>query len=209
MTKDLQQRIEDVECKDSQRLLEPNAHFTNPVNEQPYLVVRNQVKWAKREDKSINPLDFFKENYSSRTTRSQLARKDSALYKILRRKNLMDEAIPHFNQAASQRGKFLGGVEKAEARDFGDDPVEYYTKHYNGLTRGQLAKEDPNLYQRLRRDELLADVPTANRFIDDPVAYYTEHYDGSTRGELAKEDRSLYQRLRRDGLLEHVPLEQR
>ena len=87
-----------------------------------------------------------------------------------------------------------------------DNPLDFLREHHDGLTRGQLHREDPSLYQRLRKDGLLEHVPTTKAdFSDDPVAYYTEHHDGLTRGELKKEDPNLYQRLRRDGLLEHVP----
>jgi len=96
-----------------------------------------------------------------------------------------------------------------EHREFGDNPVGYYRKHYDSLTRGQLKKKDPGLYARLWMDGLLEHVPTASRFGDNPVEYYRKHHGGLTRGQLQKEDPSLYQRLWRDGLLEHVPLKQR
>jgi hypothetical protein len=95
---------------------------------------------------------------------------------------------------------------RADRRNFGDDPVCYYREHYEGVTRGQLRKRDPSLYERLRREGLLEAVPgKESRFGDDPVAYYREHYEGLTRGELAKQDPTLYQRLRHDGLLGEVP----
>ena len=42
---------------------------------------------------------------------------------------------------------------------FGENPLEFYRENYPGMTRGQLGKEDQGLYQRLRRDGLLGEVP--------------------------------------------------
>lgn len=122
--------------------------------------LEDKIRWAGREDKTVNPLDFFREHYDNRTTRSQLAREDFSLYRILSRKGLLDEAIPDFNQGASERGRIGGST---GARDLGDDPIAYYTEHHDGLTRGQLRKEDPSLYQRLRRDGLLEHIPLKQR----------------------------------------------
>ena len=85
------------------------------------------------------------------------------------------------------------------------EPIDFYRQYHAGLTRGQLKKQDPSLYQRLRRDGLLGNVPVSSRFGDNPVVYYQQHHAGLTRGELAKQDPSLYQRLWRDGLLGNVP----
>ena len=86
-----------------------------------------------------------------------------------------------------------------------DGPLAEYRARYAGLTRGELAKRDNALYQRLRRAGLLDHVPTKHRLIDDALAYYRAHYVGLTRGELGKRDPSLYQRLRRQRLLASVP----
>ena len=98
-------------------------------------------------------------------------------------------------------------VKWAERGDKKQSPLEFFRKHYiAGLTRGQLRKQDSSLYQRLRRDGLLENVPVSRTdFGNDPVAYYQEHHAGLTRGQLQNQDPSLYQRLRRDGLLENVP----
>jgi hypothetical protein len=40
------------------------------------------------------------------------------------------------------------------------EPIDFYEQHYARLTRGQLQKQDPRLYQRLWRDGLLEHVPT-------------------------------------------------
>ncbi len=44
-------------------------------------------------------------------------------------------------------------------RSFGHDLVAFYHKQYEGLTRGELAKQDPSLYQTLRKKGLLESVP--------------------------------------------------
>ena len=105
--------------------------------------LEDKVKWAGREEKGISPVDFFRQHYDDNTTRSQLARQDFALYKILSGRGLLDEAIPNFNQKSSEKGKVGGSV---GTRDFGDDPIAYYSEHYDGLTRGELSKKDPSLY---------------------------------------------------------------
>ena len=43
--------------------------------------------------------------------------------------------------------------------DFGEDPVAYYQEHYNGVTRGELQKQNRSLYNRLRKDGLLENIP--------------------------------------------------
>ena len=40
------------------------------------------------------------------------------------------------------------------------NPIDFYKEHHAGLTRGQLRERDPSLYQRLRKDGLLDNVPT-------------------------------------------------
>ncbi|MBI2651555.1 hypothetical protein HYX01_03725 [Candidatus Woesearchaeota archaeon] len=44
-------------------------------------------------------------------------------------------------------------------RNASDSPIDFYRKYHAGLTRGQLWKQDPSLYQRLRKDGLLDNVP--------------------------------------------------
>ncbi|MBI2147044.1 hypothetical protein HYU19_01045 [Candidatus Woesearchaeota archaeon] len=164
--------------------------------------LEDRIKWAERADKNQNPANFFRQHYDPDTTRSQLAKKDCALYRILSRKRLLDEAIPDFDHETSERVRRA----RTEVSRFGNDPFAYYQEHHAGLTRGQLWKQDQSLYQRLRSDGLLDQVPvTRTDFGNDPVAYYQEHYAGLTRGQLKKQDPSLYQRLRRNGLLDNVP----
>ena len=86
------------------------------------------------------------------------------------------------------------------------NPVDFYKEHYDGMTRGQLQKQDPRLYRKLRREGLLDLVPTSKRdFGSDPLKYYKERYADITRGQLELQDPNLYRRLRRDGLLGSVP----
>lgn len=122
--------------------------------------LEDKVRWVNRKNKGKDPLQFFREHYNPDTNRTQLAREDSSLYRILSRRELLDEAIPEFDQKASERGK-VGG--SAGTRDFGDDPVAYYKKHYDGLTRGQLHDEDRTFYDRLGTEGLLEHVPLKKR----------------------------------------------
>ncbi|MBI2665891.1 hypothetical protein HYX12_04685 [Candidatus Woesearchaeota archaeon] len=117
--------------------------------------LEDRVRWTERTNKHQNPIDFFRQHYEPNTTRSQLAREDFTLYKILSRKKLLDDAIPNFDHEASKTGRMARlGVSK-----FGNDPVAYYQEHHAGLTRGELARQDPGLYQRLWKDGLLDNVP--------------------------------------------------
>lgn len=117
--------------------------------------LEDKVKWAEREDKNQNPLEFFRKHYNSGTTRGQLAREDFSLYRILRRRDLLDDAIPNFDTEAFKKGKSAGRKSR-----FGNNPVAYYKGYYDGLTRTQLQKQDRSLYERLREDGLLWHVPT-------------------------------------------------
>jgi len=145
----------------------------------------------KIRDFGDDPVAYCKKHYPG-LTRGQLDKEDRALYNRLWRDGLLEE-IP-----LSITGK---------PRKYGDDPAAYYKEHFPGLTRSQLQKQVPGLYNRLWNDDLLEHVLLAKgKFGEDALAYYHEHFPGLTRGRLKKADRSLYGRLRRDGLLKHVPL---
>lgn len=93
-----------------------------------------------------------------------------------------------------------------QSKCYGEDLLAYYRQHYAGVLRSELKQRDRVLYERLRRDRLMAEVPTAFRVFPDPLSYFREHYAGVTRVELRLRDPGLYQRLRRDGLLAAIPL---
>ena len=98
-------------------------------------------------------------------------------------------------------------IKWAERKDKNQNPLDFFRENYDSeITRGQLRKKDFSLYQRLRKDGLLDEVPTFNRFIQDPLEYYKQNYQGMTRWQLQKKDSSLYERLRKEGLLGEVPL---
>jgi len=44
--------------------------------------------------------------------------------------------------------------------DFGKEPLKYYQEQYTGLTRGQLQVACRPLYDRLRKEGLLENIPT-------------------------------------------------
>lgn len=168
--------------------------------------LEQRVKWAEREDKDADPLEFFREHYDPSTTRSRLAKEDFSLYRILRRrklggKPLLDKAIPDFDVEKHKLGKHYRRLSK-----YGEDALAYYQEHYPGFTRGELEKENPGLYHRLHDDDLIEQVPlVSSRYGDDLLAYYQEHYPGVTRGRLQRVNNGLYQRLRRAKLLGQVP----
>ena len=180
-------------------------NLENVVEESVIMNLEVRVKWAERTDRKKDPLDFFREHYNSSTTRSKLSKEDNTLYRILRRRGVLDVAIPDFDAKASENGRRA----RIEVSRFGQNPLEFYRENYPGMTRGQLQKEDQGLYQRLRRYGLLEEVPRQRRFVQNPLEFYRENYPGMTRGQLQKEDRGLYQRLTNDGLLGEVPLKQK
>jgi len=109
-----------------------------------------------------------------------------------------------------RRDGLLGGVPTV-MRVFGDDPIQFYKTHHDGVNRAELKSLNSGLYERLRRDGLLDVVPTVSSikpadFGNDPVAYYHKHHSGLTRGQLQNKNHGLYNRLTRDGLLGVVPL---
>ena len=172
------------------------------------MALEHRIRWIEREDKDIDPLEFFRENYDSGITRTQLSKSDFSLYRTLSRRGLLDDAIPDFDADVAKRlGEAARNAEHPSK--YGDDPVAYYHEHYQGMTRGELHKKDSGLYQILWRGKLLGEVPVASRFGDDPVAYYHRHYQGMTRWQLAKANHGLYKRLWRDKLLVHVPTKYR
>jgi len=158
--------------------------------------LEKKVRWGDVWREHGKPLEFYHEHYW-RLSRGQLAKEDSSLYQRLRSDGLIKE-VP-----------LIKPKRTIIPRDFAEDPLAYYKKHYPGLTRGQLEKENAPLYQRLWRDDLLDDVPLTNKpreFGKDLVAYYRKHHDGATRAELQKVDAYLYQCMRKAGKLDHIPL---
>ncbi|MBI2145764.1 hypothetical protein HYU22_00305 [Candidatus Woesearchaeota archaeon] len=74
------------------------------------------------------------------------------------------------------------------ARDDKDaDPLEFYNEHYAGLSRGRLALRDRALYQRLRKDGSLENIPIylsgSGRKAEeiDPATLYPQITTSSTR----------------------------
>ena len=104
-------------------------------------------------------------------------------------------------------------VKWVERADKNQNPLDFFRQYYDSsTTRGKLSKQDHSLYQRLRREGLLDQIPLQQEHRDfgtDPMAYYQEHYVGLTRGQLRQQDHSLYERLRREGLLDNVPTKSR
>ena len=191
-------------------MIDKKMNLENAWEESVIMNLEARVKWVERTDRKKDPLDFFREHYDSSTTRTKLSKEDNALYRILHRRGVLDVAIPDFDAEASENGRRA----RIEVSRFGQNPLEFYRENYPGMTRGQLGKEDQGLYQRLRGDGLLEEVPLTlkrkqSRLWTNPLEFYRENYPGMTRGQLGKEDQGLYQRLRRDGLLGEVPLKQK
>ncbi len=154
-----------------------------------------------RDFSKKDPVQHFKEQYKGKiTSRKQLEKEDQVLYDKLRKLGKLDEIL------ASQH---------ENNRDYTQtDPVQFFNQHYKGkvVTRTQLSKEDPGLYQKLRKqgqlDEILPSQYENHRDYTqtDPVQFFNQHYKGkiTTRKQLQKEDQGLYCKLLRIGKLEDV-----
>ena len=137
-------------------------------------------------------------------SRSRVAREHPGLYERLRVKGLLDQ-IPK----KDHREVLL------ESRSpYGKDPLGYYHQNYSGITRKVLATSCPGLYERLRKEGLLNEVPLTDQkkvhqklspYGEDALAYYRTHHAGETRGEIALNKRGFYERLRKDKLLHKIP----
>ncbi len=101
-----------------------------------------------------NPLAFFKENAEAYLglTRTDLAKRDSGLYRALRVHGGLEDAIPEV------RGK---------PTPMDETPLEYFLAHYDAykdLTRTDLAKRHKRLYNALlTKRELAMAIPQAHR----------------------------------------------
>ena len=110
-------------------------------------------------------------------------------------------------------------VRWATRRNVSQEPLDFYARHYQGVSRGNLSQLDNALYRILYRRHLLHKVPTLNpklgkkhrkhRHYKDALEIYEFHYFGLTRGSLQRKNPGLYKRLRKDGLLKFVPTKPR
>ena len=96
------------------------------------------MKRNPRNYKIKSPLEWFNELYGDRKiSRSQLDKEDKGLYQALKRRKLLDQAIP----------------EKRKTRDYTKkSPLEYFREEYGDrkINRTQFQKENPGLYLALR-----------------------------------------------------------
>ena len=141
-------------------------------------------------------------------SRYELFKKDSGLYKRLERENTLDKAIP-----------------KSMIRDYSaKSALEYFKEEYaeKKITRRQLKKDDPYLYNKLLKEHTLdeaipkktaifdlrktdAEKSESQQFIGQwALDYFKENYAGIeiTRSKLKRENNTLYQILLKDGTLE-------
>tara|TARA_Y100000310_G_scaffold228802_1_gene231132 strand:- start:561 stop:1088 length:528 start_codon:yes stop_codon:yes gene_type:complete len=154
--------------------------------------LEEKVRWAQREDKGMDPLDFYRE-YHNGLTRGQLIKEDSGLYQRLWKDKLL-EHIP--------KGK-TGGPRKNE--DFCKYPLTYYRKYYGDLTQGELKMRNKKLYKALIREGLMGQIPRYHSdYVDDPKAYYKDHYAGLSIYQILPNDIEFYLHLTQNNLVEEV-----
>lgn len=156
-----------------------------------------QMDWSSMSDAEL--LRYYHKHYDG-LSRGQLQKTDHNFYSALRRRGLLDE-IP-----LAEGRQIWSSMSDREL-------LQYYHKHYEGLTRTELANTDRSLYNALRRRGLLSDIPVVDghqewAYMTDAelLRYYHAHYEGVSRGKLALIDKSFYGALQRRGLLHHIPL---
>jgi len=156
---------------------------------------RKRRDWNKK-----SPLEYFREHFGDREiTRRGLEKEDSGLYNALKRRGLLNEAIP---------GK-LGVTYRGY-----DSPLECFRENFGDrrdMTRTQLGEEDRGLYYSLMRRGLLNEaIPESYRRDwnkKSPLEYFREKFgdrEGMTRSQLGREDSGLYGALWKRGLLDEA-----
>lgn len=165
--------------------------------------LEQRVKWARREDRDKDPVDFLRENYPENITRSRLAQEDSALYRIISRHNRLDEAIPHYNKRSSEAWRET----RLRVTPWGLNPRAYFKRHYSHLGRKELRKQVLGLYERARAEGWLEEELPQHKqnFEPDALTYFLKNYPGFTRTKLQKENPTLHKSLKEEGKLGHVP----
>lgn len=146
-------------------------------------VAREYRDWDK-----IDMVAYVRAHYPG-LSRKQLEEVDPGCCDTLRRRGLLEVAIPEKQQ-----------------RDWGTvDVVAYVHEHYADLTQQQLKKADPGCHEVLRRRGLLRTAFPEKQRRDwetlDPLEYFREHYVGLTRIRLLDADRGCYVALFKRGLL--------
>ena len=103
-----------------------------------------RIPLLEREDYGDDPLVFYNENFFH-ISKSELRKKKSGLYKRLQIKGLLCK-IP--------------SLQPGRRSKYGENPLEFYNEHYDGMTRGKLCSVDNGLYQALRNKGLLRHILT-------------------------------------------------
>lgn len=152
-----------------------------------------------------DPREYCKKHYPG-ITRNELRKKDPSLYESMRRKNRL-RFIPLNTRAQVARAKSRYGPTPESA-------LAYYHKHYPGVFRTQLHTLCSRLYNRMKDDGTLDQVPVASqkdvqrqasKYGLDAAAYYNKHFRNVPREKLLKRANGLYRRLEKENKLDCVP----
>ncbi len=158
------------------------------------------VEWRKFTDEEL--VTHYAEHFSH-LSRGQLQydkiHGGSQLYHVLKRRGLLEEAIPE------TRHRWV---------DWDVDMFQAYCKeHFFGLSRGQVKEDGPDgrsFYKAVRARKLLDEVfpPSQQRFthftLEDAQRYYFLRLDGKSRGEVGSLDSGFMKLLRRNGWVDAV-----
>ena len=87
---------------------------------------------------------------------------------------------------------------------------EYYLENYEGMSRGEVEKEDSGFYKSLQRKSLLDVLPESKQRdwsgLTEETAreYYLENYEDMSRSEVEKEDSGFYVTIQKKGWIDVV-----
>jgi len=153
--------------------------------------------WSELTEETAR--EYYLENYED-MIRSELQKEDSGFYSALQSRGFLDILPESTLRAWSE-------LTEETAR-------EYYLEHFEGMSRGELSKEDSGFYKALYKRGLLDVLPKTEQSHrrdwsdlteETARAYYLEHYEGMSRLELRKEDVGFYNALRKRGLVDILP----
>lgn len=186
------------EIEEGDAVLESKWDISMKINLAPrYALKISKTPWKK------DPIAYCLKHFPNLASK-ELETANRRFWKYLYRHKLLD-IVP--KKTPGEKSEIISAARKRDGR-FGEDALAYYQKHYPGMFRGILKAKDPCLYQRLRRDGLIDELPMTiktNKY-SDPLEDYKKNCCGLTRGELKREYKGLYERLREDNLLYKVPL---
>lgn len=118
------------------------------IDESLYKILRRddlleKIPIVEKENYGDDLLKFYYENFPH-IPKKELSKNHPGFYRRLQREGLLSE-IPSLPSGRRSR--------------YGENPLEFYKEHYDGVTRGKLLLVDHGLYQALKNKGSLENVP--------------------------------------------------